>query len=85
MGLKEEALDTIETIDTFGVPEYFTTHLGAMEDAGGGMLRAIRCIKRNGMLIPVCTIVMPAIAVMRDGQRYQEMARKVAHGVMATH
>lgn len=74
-----------EMLDTFGVPEFFTTDLGDLEDAGGGMLRAIRCIRRNGVLIPVCTLVMPAAATMRDGPRYQEMARRVALGEMATH
>lgn len=74
-----------EMLDTFGVPEYFTTHLGDLEDAGGGMLRAIRCIKRNGVLIPVCTIVMPATATMRDGPRYQEMARRVTRGELVSH
>lgn len=74
-----------EMLDTFGVPEYFSTHLGDLEDAGDGMIRVIRCVKRNGIMVPVCTLIVPALNVLKEGPRYLEMARKVLHGEMAAH
>lgn len=53
-----------EMLDTFGVPEHFATHVGKIEDAGNGMMRVIHCIQRNGVLMPVCTLVRPASAVL---------------------
>lgn len=75
----------LDMLDTFGVPEYFSTHLGDLEDAGDGMLRVIRCVKRNGVLIPVCSIVMPATGVLQDGMRFRIMAQKVARGELVAH
>ena len=49
-----------QLLDTFGVPEYFTTHLGDVEDAGGGMIRIVRCVQRGGVLIPVVSCIVPA-------------------------
>lgn len=72
-------------LDTFGAPEFFTTHLGAVEDAGNGMLRIIRCVKRGGVLVPVVTLVMPAINVLKESPTYRNMAHKVLHGEMAAH
>jgi hypothetical protein len=74
-----------EMLDTFGTPEYFSTHLGALEDAGGGMIRVIRCVQRNGVLVPVCSIVMPAVGVLRDGPLWREIATKITRGEMAVH
>lgn len=74
-----------EMLDTFGVPEFFTTHLGALEDAGGGMLRVIRCIERRGVLIPVVSVIMPALNVLQDSPRFREVTQKVARGEMAAH
>jgi hypothetical protein len=76
--------ETLDTIDTFGTPEYFSTHLGAVEDAGDGMLRVIRCVKRGGVLIPVCSLIVPALNVLKEGPRYREMAHKVLHGAMVS-
>jgi hypothetical protein len=72
-------------IDTFGVPEYWSDKLGALEDAGNGMLRTVRCIERNGVLVPVFSCVMPAIAVLKDGPRYRETCMKIVGGIISAH
>ena len=37
-----------EILDTYGVPEFFTSHAAAIEDAGDGMIRIIYGVSRNG-------------------------------------
>lgn len=68
----------MELLDCVGVPEYFTTHVGSIEDAGSGMIRIVRCIERNGLLIPICSLVTPALEVLQDGPRFREIAMRVA-------
>ena len=51
-------------LDCVGVPDFFVTE-AIMEDAGSGMVRTIRCIKRRGILIPVVSYVAPAAAVLK--------------------
>jgi len=65
-------------LDCVGVPEFYATHLGAMEDAGAGMIRFVRCISRSGMLIPVFSCVTPAIGLVTDLCAVREFAKKVA-------
>lgn len=72
-------------LDTFGVPEFFTTHLGEVEDAANGMMRVIRCVKRGNVLVPVCTLVMPAMNVLKESNRYRDMAHQILHGEMMAH
>lgn len=67
-------------LDTFGVPEYFTTHLGEIEDAGNGLVRVVRCIKRNGVLIPVFSQIIPAAAVLESMPTITTTARNVLRG-----
>jgi hypothetical protein len=55
-------------IDTFGVPEYYSDRIGDIEDAGNGMIRVVRCIERHGVLIPVFSLVTPAIAMLRTSR-----------------
>lgn len=52
-----------QVLDCVGVPDFFVTE-AVMEDAGNGMVRTIRCIKRRGVLIPVVSYVTPAAAVL---------------------
>jgi hypothetical protein len=63
-------------LDCIGVPEYFTTHLGSVEDVGNGLIRMVRCIQRNGVLIPVFSVVLP-FASLVDVQRIREKVRKI--------
>jgi hypothetical protein len=65
-------------IDTFGVPEYFCPMLGAIEDAGDGMIRIVRCISRNGVLIPVVSCIIPAHSVLQVDPVLREVALKMA-------
>lgn len=71
-----------QVLDCIGVPEYFTTHVGSIEDAGSGMIRIVRCIERNGLLIPVCSLVTPALEVLQDGPRFREIAIRVVQKEM---
>jgi hypothetical protein len=66
-----------EMLDCVGVPEFYSDKLGALEGAGNGMVRAVRCIERNGVLIPVFSCVMPAYGVLKDGPRFREMCLRV--------
>ena len=52
--------------------------VGAIEDAGSGMIRVVRCIMRGGMLIPVFSAVIPAISILEDAPRFRETAKKIA-------
>lgn len=72
-------------MDTYGLYEHFTTHLGEIEDAGNGLLRVVRCVKRNGVLIPVFSQIIPAQAVLESLPAVTEMARKVLRGDGARH
>jgi hypothetical protein len=69
-------------IDCFGVPEYFVTHVGSIEDAGGGMVRIVRCIERNNVLIPVFSMVTPAIGMMRLGPIMREFCEHMVEQEM---
>ena len=66
-----------QLLDTFGVPEYFTTHLGDVEDAGGGMIRIVRCVQRGGVLIPVVSCIVPATSVLQVDANLRGLAEKM--------
>lgn len=72
-------------LDTFGVPEFWSDRLGAVEDAGNGMVRTVRCIERNGVLIPVFCCITPAVAMLRDGPRYKDICLKVINETAPAH
>lgn len=63
-------------IDITGIPEFFFCH-NELEDAGDGLIRIVRYIKRNGIIQPVCSTVSPALSVMNLGKEAYEFARKV--------
>lgn len=64
-------------LDCFGVPEYFATDVGDVEDAGGGNIRIVRCIKRGGVLVPVYSLVTPALQMVIDAPRVREVAIEI--------
>ena len=66
-------------IDTFGVPEFFTTHV-LLEDAGNGLVRSIRSIVRNQTVIPVFSYVTPAVSMIRNGPAHGDFAAYVLKG-----
>ena len=72
-------------LDCVGVPEFFVTHIGAIEDAGSGMVRTIRCIKRSGVLIPIVSCIVPALAMLEAQAIIKEIARKAACGDCIAH
>lgn len=63
-------------LDCFGVPEVFATHR-RMENAGGGCIRIINCITRDGVLTPVSAVVFPAHCLLKFHQTAQDFAREV--------
>jgi hypothetical protein len=68
-------------IDTFGIPEYFCNHIGAIEDAGHGMVRIIRGIKRDGHFQPVFSLVVPASQIAIDAAAISEYVLTYKHSV----
>jgi hypothetical protein len=64
-------------IDTFGVPEFYSDRLGEIEDAGNGLIRVVRCIDRHGILIPVFSLVTPALSTIQEAPRFREIAIKI--------
>lgn len=74
-----------QILDCIGVPEFYSDRLGALEDAGNGMMRVVRCIERNGELIPVFSFILPAVAVLQDCGKYREVAQSIVQGVLAFH
>lgn len=69
-------MQKVSPIDTFGVPEFFTTHV-TLEDAGSGLVRAIRSIERGGILLPVFCYVTPATAMVKNGPLHREFAEEL--------
>lgn len=75
----------LEMLDADDLPEIYTTHLGLLEDAGDGMLRVVRCVKRHGVLLPRVCIIMPALNVLEDRERFRSAAERALRGEMAVH
>ena len=67
----------MEILDCVGVPEFWADRLGSLEDAGSGMVRIVRCVERNGVLIPVFSVVTPALGILQDNQRFRELAQRI--------
>lgn len=40
-------------------PDFYATHLGKVEDAGGGNIRLYLCTRHGGHLEPVYSVVIP--------------------------
>lgn len=62
--------------DMIGVPEFFMTTV-VTEAAGGGCVRVYNCIERSGLLIPQCTVVMPATALIIAAKKVQAAAAEI--------
>lgn len=78
-------MDKLEMLDTFGVPEFFADHIGAMEDAGHGLMRVVKCIKRKGVLIPVYSFVSPAATFLTNDAQMSTFARRMLDVDARTH
>lgn len=65
-------------IDLHGVPEFYASELGAVENAGGGNIRMIRGVKRGDVFVPIFSCVMPAIKMLEIGPIMRAFATQVA-------
>lgn len=76
-------MQRLEMLDAAGLPEIYTTHMGLIEDAGDGMLRVVRCVKRHGVLVPRVCIIMPALNVIEDRERFRVAAEQARRQLLA--
>ena len=53
----------MQDFETYGVPTYYMTEPVA-EPAGGGNVRIWNCVRRHGVLVPVCEIIIPAAELL---------------------
>lgn len=60
-------LEYLDTFASYGVPTFYVTKAIA-EDAGSGNMRVWNCTERNGVLTPVCEIIIPALALVVAGR-----------------
>lgn len=74
-----------EMLDTFGVPEFYADHIGAIEDVGNGMIRVVKCVKRQGVLVPVYSFIAPAIAFLEDEKQLRSFAERMLQSEFHTH
>jgi len=64
----------MEMLDCVGIPEFFATTIGKIEQAGGGCIRAYVCVEKGGLLVPQYAVVMPALNMIAATKRVQEAA-----------
>lgn len=48
-----------EAFDSYGVPTFYV-NVAVPEAAGGGNVRIWNCVRKRGVLVPVCEIIIPA-------------------------
>ena len=65
-----------QVIDCVGVAEYYADRLGSIEDAGNGMVRCVRCVERHGVLMPVYSVIVPAVTLIQESARLREIANR---------
>lgn len=74
MSMRQES--ELQLAEMIGVPEFFMTTV-VTEAAGGGCVRVYNCIERHGLLIPQCTVVMPATALIIAAKKVQAAASEI--------
>jgi hypothetical protein len=52
-----------EAFDSYGVPSFYM-NVPVTEPAGGGNVRVWNCVRKHGVLIPVCEIIIPAAELL---------------------
>ena len=52
-----------EDFEAYGVPTFYM-NVPVAEPAGGGNVRVWNCVRRHGVLIPVCEIIIPAVELV---------------------
>jgi hypothetical protein len=70
-------MSNLEMLDAIGVPEFFVTRVGAIEDAGEGMVRVVRCVERHRVLVPVYSTITPACHILKVAPDLMAFARKI--------
>lgn len=58
------------------VPTYYVTEI-IQEDATGGNVRIWNCTRRNGVLIPLFEVIIPAAALLAVGKQVACFAQDV--------
>jgi len=71
------SMTELELLESINIPEYFVTHVGQTECAGGGNVRIYNCVKRGRFLVPQCTVVIPAVNLIVAARRVEDAAREV--------
>lgn len=56
-------MSSTQDFDSYGVKCYYM-NVAVAEHAGGGNVRVWNCIRRHGILVPVCQIVIPAVELL---------------------
>ena len=64
----------MEMLDCVGIPEFFVTKVGKVEPAGGNCVRVYMCVERDGVLVPIYAVIMPALSMITATKRVQESA-----------
>jgi hypothetical protein len=52
-----------EDFDSYGVPTFYM-NVPVAEPAGGGNVRVWNCVRKKGVLVPVCEIIIPAVELL---------------------
>lgn len=71
----------LEMMEVSGLPTYYVTHV-VTENAGGGNVRIWDCTERNGILMPVCEIIIPSSRAMFCARRVTDCAMEVFNSEM---
>lgn len=66
-------------VDLCGIPEFFITST-RIEDAGYGMVREVGCINRGNHVLPVVSIVQPAVTVLQMNRELELIVRQIIRG-----
>ena len=65
-----------EDFESYGVPVFYC-NVSVTESAGGGNVRIWNCVRKRGVLIPVCEIIYPAVDLVVNGRMASAVATTV--------
>lgn len=63
-------------MDSFGVPEFFATHIGEVEYLEGGIVRIVRTVSRAGVMMPVYSLITPLECVLQASRQLREATER---------
>lgn len=61
------------------IPTFYISDVW-QEDAGNGNVRVWNCIKRNGVIIPECEIIIAATNLLLAGKKVADFAQTIFNG-----